>query len=377
MNKRAWFFFILSGIGLVTAWLFNALGIMQGANFLDAWFAHPADLVVSYDLLISATAAVAFMIWDSKQIGFRRVWILILLGFVSAVAFVFPLYLALRELKLSGGSGGSAGVKALGRKEAFNVAGREYLAWVPNNVNAKTPVLIVHDAQNYMLDRSKTWNGQNWGLEEAIAQGRVMTDSAGNLPLVVSIHLQDVACRMNELAPEDFMAAHPEAWNNLPPELMPPTKELRGNAYIDDVVDNLLPELERRYGVKLSPERTAIGGSSMGGLASLYAMSRHPQVFAAALAYSTHWPIGQDDLVDYYLNKLPRDGKHILWSDRGDLDIDAGYAPFHERFIAGLTQAGWVRDRDFIAAVQYGTGHNENYWARRIEEPINWWLSRL
>ena len=122
---------------------------------------------------------------------------------------------------------------------------------------------------------------------------------------------------------------------------------------------------------------TAIGGSSMGGLASLYAMSRNPQVFTAALAYSTHWPIGQNDLVDYYLAKLPRDGKHILWSDRGDLDIDAGYAPFHERFIAGLTQAGWVRDRDFIAAVQYGTGHNENYWARRIEEPINWWLSRL
>ena len=374
MNNRAWFFFILSGIGLVTAWLFNSIGIMQGANFLDAWFATPADLVLSYDLLISAAAAVAFMIWDAKRIGFRRVWILVLLGFISAVAFVFPLYLALREIVLTKGYAEPA---TPGRKVAFNVAGRDYLAWVPNNVNAETPVLIVHDAQNYMLDRSKTWNNQNWRLIEAIAAGRVMKDSKGNLPLVVSIHLQDVACRMNELAPQDFMAAHPEAWNNLPPELMPPTKDLRGNAYIDDVVSNLLPELESRFGVKIDPSRTAIGGSSMGGLASLYAMSRHPQTFTAALAYSTHWPIGRNDLVDFFVGRLPRDGKHILWSDRGDLDLDAEYEPFHDKFVADLSAAGWVRDRDFIAAVQYGTGHNEDYWARRVEEPINWWLSRL
>ena len=375
MNKRAWFFFILSAIGLVTAWWFNALGIMQGANFFAAWFAAPADWVVSADLLISASAAIAFMIWDSRRIGFKRVWVLILLGFVSAVAFVFPLYLALRERHLA--KSADQPISPLGKLESFSVAGRDYLAWVPNNVNAHTPVLIAHDAQNYLLSRAETWNGHNWGVEEAIAEGRMMADSNGNLPLIVSVHLHDVAYRISELAPEEFIAAHPEAWNNVPADIMPPKKVLFGNAYIDDVVQNLLPELVHRYGIELSQERTAIAGSSMGGLASMYAITRHPEVFSAALAYSTHWPIGGNELVDYFTNRLPRDGKHIVWSDRGDLDLDASYAPFHERFVIGMAASGWQRDRDFIAAVQYGTGHREDYWARRVEVPINWWLSRI
>jgi enterochelin esterase-like enzyme len=172
------------------------------------------------------------------------------------------------------------------------------------------------------------------------------------------------------------MRGRDHLWDAVPAEIKPPTVSLDGNAYIDDVVKNMLPTLDQRYGVKLDMSRTAIAGSSMGGLASLYAMGRYPNVFGAALAYSTHWPIGGDELVDWLIDHLPADGKHMVWTDRGDLDLDATYESFHERAIARLEARGFKRDRDFIARVEHGTGHCEDHWARRVEVPINWWNSR-
>lgn len=387
MNKRAVFFFILAGIGLITAWWFNTLGIMQGQDFLAAWFATPADWVLSADLLITAAAAVAYMIWDSRRIGFKRVWLLVALGFISAVAFVFPLYLALRELHLAraGAAGKDADAKdsvdpyasPYGKVESFEVNGRRYQAFVPKGLTANTPVLITHDAQNYMLDPAKTWNGRNWGIIAAINADRVLPHPTRGLPLIVSVHLLDDVYRLNELAPEDFMKGREHLWDDVPAEIKPPKTDLRGNAYIDDVVANLLPEIERRYGIKPTLENTAIGGSSMGGLASFYATARYPQIFGATLAYSTHWPIGRDELVDYLMSAVPNDGKHIVWTDRGDLDLDASYEPFHERAVALAERLGWQREKNFVSAVFYGTGHREDYWARRVELPINWWLSKL
>ncbi|MEN9606683.1 MAG: hypothetical protein RL605_511 [Actinomycetota bacterium] len=338
MNKRAVLIFILSAIGVVLGlWLIAAVLVGLAGLF-------GAILLVALCLLPLALL-VAGVIWAAKS----------------------------RAEKNKGDEYASP----YGRVEEFEVAGRRYQAFVPHSLNAKTPVLVTHDAQNYMLETSKTWNGKNWGIIEAINAGRVQAHETRGLPLIVSVHLHDVAFRLNELAPEDFMATRMHLWDAVPAEIKPPTTDLRGNAYIDDVVSNLLPELERRYGVKLTRKTTAIAGSSMGGLASLYANARHPEIFGAALAFSTHWVIGGNALVDYLLGAVPNDGKHIIWTDRGDLDLDATYSTFHRRAISTLEKLGWQRDKNFIADVFYGTGHREDYWARRVELPINWWLSRI
>jgi Putative esterase len=264
-----------------------------------------------------------------------------------------------------------------GRVEEFEFAGRRYQAFVPNGVNADSPLLITHDAQSYLLDVRKTWNGMNWGVSEALNQNRITNHATRGLPLIVSVHLTASNLRLNDLAPEDFMARNPEFWQAALERFKPASDDLLGNDYIDDVVTNLLPELTRRYGIKPTRAATAIAGSSMGGLASLYAMGRHPGVFGAALAYSTHWVIGENPLVEYLLNRIPNDGKHIIWSDRGDLELDATYEPFHKHAEHLLEKAGWERDTNYITAVFYGTAHREDYWARRIELPINWWLTKV
>jgi len=87
--------------GLVTAMVFNGIAVMTGADYAGAWFGTAVDWVLSADLTVVALAAVVFMLSEGKRLGMRRVWLCIALSFVTAMAFTFPLFLAMRERKLA------------------------------------------------------------------------------------------------------------------------------------------------------------------------------------------------------------------------------------------------------------------------------------
>ena len=100
-QARFVFFLILAIIGLVTAMVFNGVASVQGQNYLDAWFGSAADWVLSIDILIVAIAGSALMIMEARRLGMKRVWLYIVVSGVTAFAFTFPLFLAMRERKLS------------------------------------------------------------------------------------------------------------------------------------------------------------------------------------------------------------------------------------------------------------------------------------
>lgn len=96
-----WVYLGLAAAGLITAWVFNGLAVMNGEDYGKAWTSTAVDLVLTYDLGIVAIAGVIFMFVEAKRIGLKGVWILVALSAVTAMAFVFPLFLALRERKLT------------------------------------------------------------------------------------------------------------------------------------------------------------------------------------------------------------------------------------------------------------------------------------
>lgn len=100
-HQRFWFYLIVSIIGLVTAWVFNGIASIQGQDYLQAWFGQEVDWVLSLDILIVAIAGSAFMIMEARKLGIKRVWLYIALSGVTAFAFTFPLFLAIRERKLA------------------------------------------------------------------------------------------------------------------------------------------------------------------------------------------------------------------------------------------------------------------------------------
>ncbi|MEY4418209.1 MAG: hypothetical protein RIQ88_647 [Actinomycetota bacterium] len=385
MNKKALFYFTVSAIGLLTAWYFNTIAIIRGVDFFGSWFGNDADWVLACDLLLTAFAAVPFMVIESKRIGMKRVYLYILAGFISAIAFVFPFWLAMREIHLhktkkENYKTSDNGVHSVisdrelagGNLENFIFEGRRIDVWTPKEYDSETPLLIAHDGANFLLDINETWNHQNWGIPEAIASGRIVTKN-GKLPIIVGVYRVDDNQRMAELAPEDILKNRPHLLDNLGLIKKPAELIYAANEYQDLLALRLVPELAKRYGLKLEPSRTAQIGASLGGLAVIYGVSRHPEVFGFGLGLSTAWPLGYQELIDLLVADLPKGVR--VYSDVGTEELDATYSSWHYNFVAAMDKAGWVRDKDYKAEIYPGTGHKEIWWGMRVEHPINWWLN--
>ena len=95
-----WVYLVLSIIGLVTAWIFNGFAVMNNEAYMAAWFGSAVDWVLSADFTIVAIAVVVFMISEARRLKMKRVWLYILLSGVTAMAFTFPLFMAMRERQL-------------------------------------------------------------------------------------------------------------------------------------------------------------------------------------------------------------------------------------------------------------------------------------
>ena len=266
-------------------------------------------------------------------------------------------------------------LQAGGRIESTEFSNHRVDVWVPDIIVSGTPLLVMHDGQNVFFPEY-TIHNQTWGILGAIAEGRVVAE---NLPIVVSVwglegtHAFDKS-RMYELCPQDVLVANPDLYQMADKADFDVSK-LLGNLYQAMLADEILPAIARTYGVDLQPQRTAIMGSSMGGLASLYGLARHPDVYGTALCLSTHWAYWEPHFIHSLLSLLPEPGMHRIWTDRGTLNLDALYEQPHQEVIQQLLSRGYVRDLDFQAHIFDGTDHNELAWSRRIEYPLNWWLS--
>lgn len=107
-RSNAIFFFILAGVGLATAWYFNAIAVMRGENYIADGFTSNVDWVYSLDLLIGGTAGMAFIVIEARRHKMRFWGLYIAAAFITAFAFVFPLFLGFRELAIGKKAAGLA-----------------------------------------------------------------------------------------------------------------------------------------------------------------------------------------------------------------------------------------------------------------------------
>lgn len=365
----ATYFFVIAIIGLVTAWYFNFLAVLGREDYLADGFTSNVDWVYSLDLLIGGIAGMTLIVIEGRRLGMKNLWAYIALGFVTAFAFVFPLFLGMRELRLRRIE------LAGGKLKRYVFDEHNVVVWVPSDVDATTPVLLMNDGHN-LFDPATSTFGATWGILDALRDRkpggpRIRGDRK---PLIIGVtYLRgDGSIRAVEYGPTDIWAKHPELLEHLPAEWSRTGAD--GNAYHELIAHKILPTVAAEFGVELTRERTAIGGSSMGALTSLYGLAKHPDVYGTALAYSTHWPIGGNALVDAYIEILPPAGSHRIWSDGGTIELDALYLPYQRYFAQRMAAKGYREGVDYIEASYPNTGHSELWWAGRVEHPINWWL---
>ncbi len=253
------------------------------------------------------------------------------------------------------------------------VGARDVDVWLPPSYGRdparRYPVLYMHDGQN-LFDPALGYTGVDWDIDGAMT--RLIERGAVREAIVVGIW--NTPLRFVEYMPKAPAPAGPVvAGVDAPP--MGGAEDLRSDDYLRFLVEELKPFIDQRYRTRPGRDDTAIMGSSMGGLISLYAVATHPEVFGGAGAVSTHWPACDGCVVDWLAAHLPDRRTHRLYFDHGTVALDARYAPYQQRMDAAMRKAGWREGDAWMTRSFEGAEHNETAWRVRVEIPLRFLLA--
>jgi predicted alpha/beta superfamily hydrolase len=218
-----------------------------------------------------------------------------------------------------------------------------YLPWsYPSGL--RYPVAYMHDGQN-LTDPATAFAG-TWELDHTIERlaGR------GVEAIVVGIH--NTERRLAEYSP------------------FPDRRHGGGDAdtYLEFVASTLKPRIDRMFRTLPGRDTTAIVGSSMGGLVSLYAYFRFPSVFGRAGVMSPAIWYGQHAVLEFIAAARTPRGR--LYLDVG-MQEGAGTLRDARRLGRLLVRKGFRRRPRAAAALRYVEDpqgrHQEAAWARRLE----------
>jgi len=239
----------------------------------------------------------------------------------------------------------SAQVQVLDTAFVIPQLGRTRKIWIylPKDYNLLRskyfPVLYMHDGQN--LFNEQTAFAGEWGVDECLdtLQQKLNKDC-----IVVGID-NGGDKRMNEYNPYDdkkFGAGE-------------------GDLYLDFIVQTLKPFIDGHFRTQKDKTHTFIAGSSMGGLISMYAIQKYPEVFGTAGVFSpAFWVAPQ----------LYTDLQNTKWKDSHTVFFYAGkkegddMVPDMQRIEELLNSTKHFNTTELI----YPLGqHKEEYWRKAFE----------
>ena len=212
----------------------------------------------------------------------------------------------------------------------------------PVNASRRYPVLYLHDGNN-CLDRDPFAHG-GWQVHtvsyDLVQQGRMAP--------AILVLVDNTSSRAQEYVPGFGTAPGPSA-----------------DGYLDFLEKTVVPFVETWYRTAPGPGNRGIGGSSYGGIISLYAGWTRPQVFGFVMAMSTAFAYDFHAMV----RATPPPKKPLrIYLDSGTVDWsggDDGMAKTVELRDLLVAQ-GFVPGTDLLHFVGQGDNHSENFWRGRL-----------
>ena len=253
--------------------------------------------------------------------------------------------------------------------------------WLPENYNSskKYSVLYMHDGQ-MLFDASTTWNKQEWMVDEVAT--KLMSEGKTEDFIVVAIwNISQI--RHTDLYPkkpfellstEDKEIVLKEAKKS---QFAFDETKMNSDNYLKFIIKELKPYVDKKYAVYTDAQHTAIMGSSMGGLISMYAICEYPKVFGSAACLSTHWvgfrdfennPI-PETFFSYMKKKLPNPKNHKIYFDYGTETLDESYLKYEYRIDEVLQSKGYTTE-NYKNLKFEGENHSEASWQKRIDIPL-------
>lgn len=258
--------------------------------------------------------------------------------------------------------------------------------WLPpsyaTSPDRRYPVLYMHDAEN-IFDRRLSNFDKEWGIDEAITR----MSEQGDLREWIVVGLRSPKNRYQVLFPQKLYDFLPDDYRLRVDEIqfagIEPGYPLRGDDYVRLLADDLKPKVDAIFRTLAGAQDTAVMGSSMGGLMSLYAIAERPDVFGQAAGLSTHLPLAAPEGDDvegrvravteafraYFSASALNPERNHIYIDHGTATLDAFYPPYAKAFDAMMAEQGWG-GASYQSRAFFGAEHEENAWAQRVDIPL-------
>ena len=237
---------------------------------------------------------------------------------------------------------------------------RELAVYLPPSMAAghatgrRYPVIYFHDGQN-MFDERTSYVGE-WHADETLQK----LAREGIETIAVAIPNAGDH-RMEEYSP----------WRG---RGLPGRRIVRGlgDEYLEWVVEVVKPLIDRSFPTRTDRAGTGTMGSSLGGLISLYALTKYPELFGfvGAMSPSLRWH--DYSIIDVFEDdEIPRTRIHVDMGGREfrGLTVDA------RRFRDVLVSKGWVEGRDLNYVEDRYAHHHEDAWSRRLPDALRFLLA--
>ncbi|MEY3368097.1 MAG: hypothetical protein RI973_1252 [Bacteroidota bacterium] len=209
------------------------------------------------------------------------------------------------------------------------------------------PVLYLQDGQNLLEYRSPFGN---WHVDHRLAE--MAEKGQGDLIVIAIDHAEQD--RVREFSPPEVTRFGVS----------------QGRQYANYMVDELKPYVDRHFRTLPDRQNTGIGGSSMGGLISIYSAFIFPEVFGKMMVFSPSlWltPKIYFQAIDFF---NPFDTKIYLYAGGKESDT---MIPNVQRLRSALQRKGLDGSKiEFHLSIDPEGEHNEAKWGTEFPKAVAW-----
>lgn len=243
---------------------------------------------------------------------------------------------------------------------------RDVVVYLPpgyeSNKSKRYAVLYLNDGQNLFDGATSYIPGKEWRVDET-AQALI---TAGKIEPLIIVGINNTGKdRIDEYTP-----APDEKYK------MGGKADLYGRM----LVEELKPFIDSTYRTRKDAGHSGIGGSSLGGLVSIYLALKYPDVFRRVAVVSPSVWFANKQIV-HYTEELKSKPDVRIWMDMGTKEgrtaEDALQAIMDARLLKEtLLKKGWRSGKDLTYFEAEGAEHNETAWAERVEHILRFLFPR-
>ncbi len=139
-----------------------------------------------------------------------------------------------------------------------------------------------------------------------------------------------------------------------------------GSNYINFIIEELKPFIDRTYKTLPDNKNTAVGGSSSGGLISFIMVWEHPDVFSKAACFSPAFKIGKVDYITPVNNYSGAKKEIMIFIYNGGVGLEEQLQPGIDEMINLLKEKGFIENQDLLFIKDSSAEHNESAWAKNV-----------